>query len=255
MASLRISELDFDNIKINLKNFLKSYTNDAGELIFTDFDFEGSSLSVLIDLLSYNTHYNAYLANMVANEMFLDSAVKRESAVSIAKHLGYTPSSIRGARAMITFDVISPTGNPPSLTMEKYTTFSTTIENQLFTFVNVDPVTIEPADGIYRFSNVSIVEGTPVEYLHRVSAPGPAEKYEIPSNTVDTTSIRVLVQNSYTDTTTTLYSYAENILLKLNKSRSFYPFSRKKSTRERPKSRGVTYAIFQGNSHPKTFQF
>lgn len=211
MASLRISELDFDNIKINLKNFLKSYTNDAGELIFTDFDFEGSSLSVLIDLLSYNTHYNAYLANMVANEMFLDSAVKRESAVSIAKHLGYTPSSTRGARAMITFDVISPTGNPPSLTMEKYTTFSTTINNDVFTFVNIDPVTIEPSNGIYRFSNVSITEGTPVEYLHRVSIPGPAEKYEIPSISVDTTSIRVIVQNSYTDTATTLYSYAENI--------------------------------------------
>lgn len=211
MASLRISELDFDNIKINLKNFLKSYTNDAGELIFTDFDFEGSSLSVLIDLLSYNTHYNAYLANMLANEMFLDSAVKRESAVSIAKHLGYIPSSIRGATATITFDVISPTGTPPSLTMDKYTLFSTQINNEAYTFVNVDPVTIEPVNGVYRFSNVTIIEGTPVEYVHRVSNPGPAEKYEIPSTSVDTTSLRILVQNSYTDTTTTLYTYADNI--------------------------------------------
>jgi hypothetical protein len=211
MASLRISELDFDNIKTNLKTFLKSYTDDTGNLIFTDFDFEGSSLSVLIDLLSYNTHYNAYLANMVANEMFLDSAVKRESAVSIAKHLGYTPASIRGAKAVISFEVINPSNSPISLTLDKYTVFSTTINGDIYSFVNVDPVTIEPLNGQYKFDNVSIVEGTPVEYVHRASNPGPAEKYEIPSDAVDTTSIRVLVQNSYTDTTTTLYTQVENI--------------------------------------------
>ena len=93
MSNLRIAELDFDQIKSNLKTYLNSQTE------FTDYDFEGSGLSILLDILSYNTHYNAYLANMLMNEMFLDSAVKRSSAVSIAKHLGYTPTSVRGAIA------------------------------------------------------------------------------------------------------------------------------------------------------------
>ena len=91
MANYRLAELDFDDIKVNLKQFLTNYRDKDDNLIFKDYDFDASSLSILIDLLSYNTHYNAYLANMVANEMFLDSVVKRESAVSIAKHLGYTP--------------------------------------------------------------------------------------------------------------------------------------------------------------------
>jgi hypothetical protein len=93
MSNLRIAELDFDQIKTNLKTYLNAQTE------FTDYDFEGSGLSTLLDILAYNTHYNAYLANMVVNEMFLDSAVKRSSAVSIAKHLGYTPVSARGAVA------------------------------------------------------------------------------------------------------------------------------------------------------------
>ena len=95
MANLRVSELDFDTIKLNLKNYLKSQNE------FTDYDFEGSSLNILLDILAYNTHYNAYLANMLANEMFLDSAVKRESAVSIAKHLSYIPRSVKCAEAVV----------------------------------------------------------------------------------------------------------------------------------------------------------
>ena len=102
MANLRITELDFDTIKTNLKTFLNAQNE------FTDYDFEGSGLSVLIDLLAYNTHYNAYLANMLVNEMFLDSAVKRSSAVSIAKHLGYTPRSIVGSTAVLDVTVNNP---------------------------------------------------------------------------------------------------------------------------------------------------
>ena len=89
MSNIRVTELDFDLIKANLKEFLKNQS------AFLDYDFEGSNLSVLIDLLAYNTHYNAVLANMVNNEMFLDSAIKRSSVASLAKHLRYTPRSIR----------------------------------------------------------------------------------------------------------------------------------------------------------------
>jgi len=222
MPSLKITELDFDEIKKNLKNFLKSYTDENGNQVFTDYEFEGSSLSVLIDLLAYNTHYNAYYTNMLANEMFLDSAIKRESVVSIAKHLGYTPTSIRGARALVTFDVIDPTGNPDTLTLEKYTPFTTTIDENSLTFVNLDPITIEKENGIYRFSNVEIVEGTPVEYVHRVYVPGPAEKYEIPNDNIDTTSLRVVVQNSFSDTTSISFNLAEDITTVGATSNVFY---------------------------------
>ena len=111
MANLRIAELDFDQIKSNFKAYLTAQNE------FTDYDFEGSGLSVLLDILAYNTHYNAYLANMMVNEMFLDSAVKRSSAVSIAKHLGYVPASARGAIANLTVTAISPPDLPSTLTM------------------------------------------------------------------------------------------------------------------------------------------
>ena len=131
LRSIDISELDFDQIKNNLKAFLQDQNQ------FTDYDFEGSALSVLLDVLAYNTHYNAYLANMLANEMFLDSAVKRSSAVSIAKHLGFTPASTRSARSTVDVTVNGPTGNPSTLTLNAKTPFSTTISGNTFTFYNL----------------------------------------------------------------------------------------------------------------------
>ena len=142
LRALDISELDFDDIKANLKAFLQ----DQSE--FTDYDFEGSGLSILLDLLAYNTHYNAYLANMLANEMFLDSAVKRSSAVSIAKHLGYTPISTRSARATISVNVSNPTGSPSTLTLPAKTPFSTTINGNSFTFFNLEASTAVSSNSV-----------------------------------------------------------------------------------------------------------
>lgn len=212
MANLRIAELDFDTIKYNLKEFLKNYTAEDGAPYFTDFDFEGSGLSVLLDLLSYNTHYNAYLASMVINEMFLDSAVKRDSAVSLAKNLGYTPVSARGAVAKLSFEVIEPVGAPTFLTLEKYTPFTTQINDTVLTFVNLQNVTIQPNVGRYLFNNVEVTEGIPLQYTYNVDVPGPAEKYVIPNDNIDTTTLEIIVQNSLTDTTQTLYSLAEDTL-------------------------------------------
>ena len=200
MANLRIAELDFDTIKTNLKTFLKAQNE------FSDYDFEGSGLSTLIDLLSYNTHYNAYLANMLVNEMFLDSAVKRTSAVSIAKHLGYTPRSVRGAKATITVQVNNPAGSPSSLTMDRFTPFTTTVNGTIFTFLNTIPYTIAPSGANYIFSDIEIVEGQNFEYKYTVSSPGPSEKFVIPAENVDTSTLRVLVQNSSADTIQTVYS-------------------------------------------------
>jgi len=222
MSNYRIAELDFDDIKTNLKNFLKNYRDKNNNLIFSDFDFDSSSLSILLDILSYNTHYNAYLANMVANEMFLDSAVKRESAVSIAKHLGYTPLSFRSARAKLDFVLPTPENLPSTVTLPKYTPFTTTIENTIFTFVNLDSVIIKPENGVYRFSNVEIVEGEPLTYTYRVDVGGPQEKYTIPNKNIDTSTIRVTVQQSFTDLSFSTFEKAENLTVVTSSSKVFY---------------------------------
>ena len=222
MSNYRLAELDFDDIKNNLKLFLTNYRDKNNNLIFSDYDFDASSLSILLDLLAYNTHYNAYLANMVANEMFLDSAVKRESAVSLAKHLGYAPLSYRSARAVVDFVVPNPPGNPSFITLPRYTPFSTTINNNVFTFVNLDAKTISPKDGVYRFDNLTIVEGEPLNFTFRVDVSGPQEKYVIPNKNVDTSTIRVTVQNSYTDLTSETYTLAENLDFVTSESRVFF---------------------------------
>jgi len=222
MANYRLAELDFDNIKINLKDFLKNYRDRDNNLVFSDYDFDASSISILLDMLAYNTHYNAYLSNMVANEMFLDSAVKRESAVSIAKHLGYVPLSFRSSRAKVSFTVPSPANTPATLTLPKFSTFTTSIDGIQYTFLNLDAVTTLPENNIYRFNDVEIVEGEALEFTYRVDISGPQEKYTIPNKNVDTSTIRVTVQNSYTDLTRTTYTLSTGITELTSESRIFF---------------------------------
>lgn len=205
MSNLRIAELDFDTIKTNLKTYLQAQNE------FTDYDFEGSGLSVLIDILAYNTHYNAYLANMLANEMFLDSAVKRSSVVSIAKHLGYTPRSVTGSKAILDITVNSPSGSPATLTLDRYSSFSSTINGVPYTFLTTEPYTIQPSGGVYTFGDIPVKEGRLLEYGYTVVSPGPDEKYEVPNAAVDISTMLVTVQNSSTDTTITTYTLATDI--------------------------------------------
>ena len=205
MSNLRISELDFDQIKTNLKTFLHAQTE------FTDYDFEGSGLSTLLDILAYNTHYNAYLANMVVNEMFLDSAVKRSSAVSIAKHLGYTPVSTRGSVANLDIVVTNPTNLPAILTMDRYTPFTSSIDGVPYTFFTTEAKTALRVGTNYTFSNIDVTEGTLLSYSYVVSDTTPNSKYEIPSTAVDTTTILVSIQTSSSDITTTTYTLTTDI--------------------------------------------
>ena len=116
-STLKISELDFNSIKQNLKTYMRSQTE------FADYDFDGSSISVLLDILAYNTHYNAFYLNMLANEMFLDSALLRSSVVSRAKALGYTPRSVTGTSASVDLQIF-PTGEPATITVDKNTDFT-----------------------------------------------------------------------------------------------------------------------------------
>ena len=205
MSNLRIAELDFDQIKNNLKTFLNAQTE------FTDYDFEGSGLSTLLDILAYNTHYNAYLANMVVNEMFLDSAVKRSSAVSIAKHLGYTPVSARGAVANLDIVVTNPSNLPASLTMDRYTPFISTVAGASYTFLTTEAKTASRVGSTYTFAGVDVTEGTLLSYSYAVSDTTPAAKYEIPDDAVDTTTIKVSIQTSSSDTTTSTYTLSTDI--------------------------------------------
>lgn len=203
MSNLRITELDFDDIKRNLKTYLNSQEE------FSDYDFEGSGLAVLLDILAYNTHYNAYLANMLANEMFLDSAVKRESAVSLAKHLQYTPRSRVGATAKINLTYQAPAVNPPaSLILDRYSVFTTTIEGVSYQFSNLEPVTALLSGQSYTFDDLTIKEGTPVTNIYTVTDTGPSIKYQLLNDNADTSTIRVFVQNSSTNSTTTYFTRA-----------------------------------------------
>ena len=130
-TQLNITGTNFDDIKDNLKTYLKS------QVEFQDYDFETSTMAVLLDLLSYNTYYNAVYLNQVANEMYLDSAILRNNVVSRAKMLGYTPTSIKGSTAHIKL-AFSPGDNPPSITVPKNTEFNSTIDGRLFTFVTTE---------------------------------------------------------------------------------------------------------------------
>ena len=216
MSNLRIAELDFDTIKTNLKTFLQSQDQ------FTDYDFEGSSLSVLLDILAYNTHYNAFLANMLINEMFLDSAVKLSSAVSIAKHLGYTPRSVRSSIATLNLVVTNPTNLPSTLYINRYTQFLSTINGVSYTFSTVKDYVAERSGTTYTFNNIEAVEGVVSSFTFVVADPSSEAKYEIPATNIDTTTLTVSVQNSVSDTTSYVYNLATDITNKNNSSKIYF---------------------------------
>ena len=204
MASkLNISQLDFDQIKGNLKRFLSQQNT------FNDYDFEGSGMSVLLDLLAYNTHYLSYNANILANEMFIDTADLRNSIVSLAKALGYTPNSPRSPVADLNIVVNNATGS--TLTMPVGTKFSTTVDGQTYNFVTITSNTISPINNIYTFSNVKIYEGTYVTFQYTANTADLDQKFLIQSANADTTTLSVSVQNSASDTTTNTYTKATSI--------------------------------------------
>jgi hypothetical protein len=204
MASkLNISQLNFDAIKANLKRFLSNQSQ------FKDYDFEGSGMSVLLDLLAYNTHYLSYNANILANEMFIDTADLRNSIVSLAKALGYTPNSPRAANADINVVVNNATG--ASLTMNAGTQFTTSVDGVNYNFVTISSNTITPVDGVYTFSNLNIYEGTYVTYQYTVDTSDVDQRFLIQSANADTSTLTVQVQNSSVDTTVNTYTKATSI--------------------------------------------
>ena len=197
---LVVSDYDFDQVKSNLKSFLQ------GQSSFQDYDFEGSSLNILLDILSYNTHYLGYLANMSTNEVYLDSADIRNNIVSLAKMIGYTPSSPRAPLASIDITLNNATGT--SVTMSKGTVFTTSVNDVTYQYVTNSDITITPVAGVYKFSSVPVYEGSLVTFKYTVDSTDVDQKFIIPNNKADTSTLLVKVQNSSTDTTTNTYSLA-----------------------------------------------
>ena len=202
-TKLQISELDFDGIKDNLKNFLSQQDE------FRDYNFEGSGMSVLLDLMAYNTHYLGFNANMLANEMFLDSADLRSSVVSKAKQVGYTPTSSTSADAVV--DVVVSPASGSSITMSRGTKFTTTVNNISYSFVNNSELSITPSDGVYKFSNVNLNEGTLLNFKYTANTSDTDQRFIIPNDNVDTTTLTIKVQNSSSDATTNTYTLATGI--------------------------------------------
>ena len=205
MASnkLNVSDFDFDNIKSNLKTFLQAQSE------FQDYNFEGSGFNILLDTLAYNTHYLGFNANMLANEMYLDSADIRKNIVSLAKMLGYTPSSVRSPTATIDLTISDGTG--ATISVPKGTSFTSTVDGTTYQFVTNSATTITPTDGVYKAENLKIYEGTNTTFKYTVDTTDPDQRFIIPSNLADTSTLLVKVQTSLSDTTTQTYTLANGL--------------------------------------------
>ena len=185
---ITVSDLDFDTIKTNLKTFLQ------GQSEFSDYDFEGSGLSVLLDVLAYNTHYNGVYTNLAVNEVFLDSASKRSSVVSLAKMLGYIPRSAKCAKAVVNATISLPTSSPATVTLPANQPFNTSINGESYTFYNRSAVTVSRnTSSNYTFSNLSIIEGTPLQFKYTVAN---GIRYIVPNANVDLDTLTIRIQEN-----------------------------------------------------------
>lgn len=207
-ARLQITDLDFDQIKNNLKTYLKQQST------FQDYDFEGAGLNVLLDILSYNTHYNAYYLNMVANESFLDTAVLRDSVVSHAKTLGYVPHSMTAPKAVI--DMVLDTSNTTidTATVNRGFTFSSAlVDGYSFNFVVLEDVTVTKSNTSFHWDGLEIYEGNLVEYQYVNNVlSNPKSVFTLPDSTIDTTTIKVYVQPNSGNTYTEVYTKVTDVL-------------------------------------------
>tara|TARA_R110002074_G_scaffold123683_1_gene259445 strand:- start:64092 stop:66005 length:1914 start_codon:yes stop_codon:yes gene_type:complete len=222
MAIKNVTNLDFEEVKANLKSHLQAQDE------FSDYNFDASGLSVLVDLLAYNTHYNAVMAHLVANESFIDSAVKRNSVVSIAKTMGYTPRSARSARATIDL-TITPDSSYSSSTLfiSRLATFTASVNGKSYSFLPASDTTITKtfnAAGVGQFiaTGLEIVEGRLTSTSEVISTNNRQGPVLLPNDNVDTTTIKVTVKENTNSSVTTAYSFSDNILDVTSTSKVFY---------------------------------
>ena len=209
MPLVNFTNLDFDQIKATLRDYLRANSN------FTDYDFEGSNLSSILDVLAYNTYITSYNANMVANEVFIDSATLRENVVSLARNIGYVPRSRRSARARISFfvDTSNITPTPSSLTLKQGPVAATSgaFGNQSFVFSIPEDITVPVLDSIASFNNIEISEGILITNNFTYTSFNPNQKYILPNIGIDMESILVSVKNNEQASASVKYSKQDSL--------------------------------------------
>ena len=230
MALVNFTNLDFDQIKTSIKDYLRSNSN------FTDYDFEGSSLSYIIDILAYNTYISSYNANMISNEVFIDSATLRENVVSLARNIGYLPRSRTASSTSINFFVdLNVGGNPinsadseskaKTVTLKKgiICSSSQSFGSEAYTFASLSDITVPVINGIASFDNVPIFEGSYVEQEFIVTpfAPNPPQRYILDNPNIDYNTITVRVQNEGS-TFEEEYKFADSLFSIDENSRVFF---------------------------------
>ncbi len=220
MPLVNFSNLDFDQIKITLKDYLRSNPN------FTDYDFEGSNLSTILDVLAYNTYITSYNANMVANEVFIDSATLRENVVALARNIGYIPRSRKAARATISFfvDTSNITPTPSSLTLRKGPVASTSgsFGNQSFVFCILEDITVPVFNGIATFEDLEVYQGTLLTSNFTFSSNNLNQRFILPNSGIDTDLISVIVRDIEQSTRSVKYSLQDSLFDINNESKVFF---------------------------------
>ncbi|CAB4124110.1 baseplate wedge subunit [uncultured Caudovirales phage] len=219
-TKLSVADLDFDVIKTNLKTYLRSQSQ------FSDYDFEGAGINILLDILAYNTHYNSFYLNMVANEMFLDSSSLRQSTVSHAKLLGYTPRSSTAAVATVNVSVTRAVSDTitTSLTLPRFTTFtSQSTDGISYTFVANTSHFASNVGNSFAFTGVEIKEGTLASYIFPVdNTTNPKQIFELPDSSIDTSTLQIIVQKSSTELQQNTYTLATDATEVATTSQVYY---------------------------------
>jgi hypothetical protein len=219
-TTLKIADLDFNSIRDNLKTYLGSQSE------FTDYNFEGSGLSVLLDILAYNTYYNSYYLNMVANEAFLDTAQLRQNILSQAKLVNYMPTSAHGSEAQVTI-VVTPTTSENQtidyVVLDRYTRLlGADVEGTNYPFVAINANTSHKSGATFTFPNVWIKQGEVITQQFQMLANNLTGRFEIPSANIDTTTLTITVQESTSNTYTEEYQISEDITLATGDSRVYF---------------------------------
>jgi len=222
MALVNFTNLDFDQIKTSIRDYLRSNSN------FTDYDFEGSNLSTLIDVLAYNTYISSYNANMVSNEVFIDSATLRENVVALARNIGYVPRSRTASRATVSFfvDTTGFSTKPLTLTLKKgvVCTSSSTFGSESYTFAIPSDITVPIVNGIASFDEIKVYEGTFLTSNFTVQAenPAPPQRYILENANIDTSTIQVSVRDSQSSTSSRKFNLSNNLFEITSTSRVFF---------------------------------
>ena len=220
MPLVNFTNLDFDQIKTTLRDYLRANSN------FTDYNFDGSNLSSILDVLAYNTYITSYNANMVANELFIDSATLRENVVALARNIGYVPRSKKAASAVISFfvDTTNITPSPSTLTLKKGPVAATANQfgNQSFIFSILDDITVPVINNIASFDNIKVYEGILLSSSFTYTSNNPNQKFVLQNSGIDTDLISVIIKSSQNTNVSNKYSYQDSLFEINGESKVFF---------------------------------